>query len=228
MRTGGARRLLPRAPRKYSTYWVRVPASGVRSVPRTVAPRQLMLAGYHPRPRAAPRARGAQGPDAVPDGGRRAAQWAPARQLRGLLGAPPRRRPRLPSLRNRLTPGNKVARSLERFVYVYSSKCDRSRPYGIALAESDRVGVRECEREPARASESAAGVPRERERSRERATRHTRVDCGDHRTPGDGGMICAKNSKTWKSTGRGGGRGASAQQRAHARHNTHTPQNNQE
>ena len=148
MRTGGARRLLPRAPRKYSTYWVRVPASGVRSVPRTVAPRPLMLAGYHPRPRAAPRARGTQGPDAVPDGGRRAAQWAPARQLRGLLGAPPRRRPRLPSLRNRLTPGNKVARSPERFVYVYSSKCDRSRPYGIALAESDRVGVRARVRAP--------------------------------------------------------------------------------
>ena len=86
-------------------------------------PGPLILAGYHRRPRAAPRARGAQGPDAVPDGGRRPAQWAPAGQLRGLLGAPPRRRPRLPSLRNLLTPGIKVARPLERFIYVCSSVC---------------------------------------------------------------------------------------------------------
>ena len=33
----------------YSTYWVRVPASGVPYVPRTVAPQLLRLAGYLPR-----------------------------------------------------------------------------------------------------------------------------------------------------------------------------------
>ena len=38
VRTGGAGRLVPRAPPTDSTYWVRAPASGAPCVPRTLAP----------------------------------------------------------------------------------------------------------------------------------------------------------------------------------------------